>query len=150
MVVYYRWSISLAALDQLLTLIVRYTIRPYYKCSIISALYITNIQNPGGGMSIFLMHSMVLILAPIVLTVVTLYMHTQYRGSKAMTCALSMVVGGTLSNLADRILFGGVIDYAYLSVLHVYFNLADVLIVSGALAWTTLFFRERKTLHTRH
>lgn len=51
----------------------------------------------------------------------------------AQACFLLFVILGAASNLYDRIFFGGVIDYLDLRYFTV-FNLADVMIVSGALA----------------
>lgn len=47
----------------------------------------------------------------------------------------SSVLLGALSNLYDRILLGGVIDYIYLSSSLPIFNIADLLIVGGLSLW---------------
>ncbi len=54
--------------------------------------------------------------------------HSAFRGA-----ALWLLIAGALSNLADRWLYGYVIDYLEITGLTA-FNLADVMIVLGAIA----------------
>jgi len=67
------------------------------------------------------------------------------------TCAaLSLIVGGALGNLCDRIHYGHVIDFIQLYVAHFYwptFNIADSAICVGAvlLLVLSLFKKEPKT-----
>lgn len=57
--------------------------------------------------------------------------------SKAKSLALVFLIAGALSNLLDRLLMGRVIDYFGVTLLGKvsFFNLADVLIVIGVIAW---------------
>lgn len=51
-----------------------------------------------------------------------------------------LIISGGISNLLDRIIFGGAIDYIFLPYLPV-FNFADIFIVSGSLIYSLTLFR---------
>ena len=55
---------------------------------------------------------------------------------------MAFLLGGTLSNLIDRIFYQGVIDYIHLDFLNNVFNLADVANIVGALILIRHFWKE--------
>ncbi len=62
----------------------------------------------------------------------------------AMTpCGISLIIFGGFSNLLDRILYNGVVDYIRLGYIFPDFNLADGLIIAGSLmmGWQVLHSR---------
>lgn len=57
------------------------------------------------------------------------------KGNKLFKLGLSLAVGGAISNVADRILRGHVIDYFsinYKKLKNIIFNLADIAIIIGS------------------
>ncbi len=60
--------------------------------------------------------------------------------------ALSMIIGGGLGNLIDRIATGRVIDFLYFQFIHfAVFNLADSFVVIGAILFCLSLFLSRET-----
>lgn len=55
----------------------------------------------------------------------------KYRTKKVISLGLALIIAGAISNYIDRVLFGITIDY--IKVLTSVFNLADALVVTGAL-----------------
>ena len=55
---------------------------------------------------------------------------------------MGFLLGGTLSNLIDRIFYNGVIDYIHINLLNNVFNIADVANVIGALILARYFWKE--------
>lgn len=55
------------------------------------------------------------------------------------SCILIVLVGA-VSNLVDRIMYGGVIDFVSLSIGNI-FNIADVYIVGGIIGWSIVSLR---------
>ena len=54
-----------------------------------------------------------------------------YRNDKKLELGLGFLLGGVVSNLIDRIVFNGVIDYIHIDFFNNIFNLADVANVIG-------------------
>lgn len=61
-----------------------------------------------------------------------------YHREMAASYAFALIMGGALSNILDRWLYGGVIDFIVLHYHNWYwptFNVADIAICCGALLW---------------
>ncbi len=56
-----------------------------------------------------------------------------------------VIIAGAISNLVDRWLYGGVVDFINISIGSV-FNIADVYIVGGAIMWFILSLRHGKKI----
>ncbi|MFL5328846.1 MAG: signal peptidase II [Gemmataceae bacterium] len=69
--------------------------------------------------------------AAIVILVWSFRQHT--RGDRVLTAALGLILGGTLGNLFDRVVFHGVRDFLYFYWIEwPVFNFADCCLVAGA------------------
>lgn len=76
----------------------------------------------------------ILILTLIGLLIVYLsYLIIKNKGSRFDIICFTIMIGGAISNVIDRLAYGYVVDYLYLRYFTV-FNLADVMISGGALA----------------
>ncbi len=88
-------------------------------------------QNPGIAFSLPLPPIPLIMLLIIgIVTVAWLYIQ-QRKKSAQHALPYLLILAGAVSNIIDRPLSGGVIDYFFLSPLGLYFNLADVMIVVG-------------------
>lgn len=96
--------------------------------------------NPGIAFSIPLTGRFAVALTAIIMAIVLLECVIAIRKRDAFAfLALAAVMLGALSNAADRVLYGGVVDYLRIGPLPV-FNIADLLVLAGMLA---LLFRPR-------
>jgi signal peptidase II len=58
-------------------------------------------------------------------------------------CCLVFIIIGAVSNLLDRIKYGGVVDFINVPFWSV-FNLADIYIVIAVILWTIILFKHEK------
>lgn len=75
---------------------------------------------------------------------ITIWLSRLSYRQRWLSIALSMIVGGALGNLYDRIVYGRVVDFLQFYVSHLYwpvFNIADSAICIGAvmLFWDAMF-----------
>ena len=127
-------SFLIIVLDRILKIIVTKYI-PYEKTiSIIKKVfYLTNVHNEGAAFSI--MYGLRYILIGLSIVFLILLIYYMYKKKKT-NIEFSLIIGGLIGNLVDRIIFGYVIDYIGIIIYKYYFpvfNLADALIVIGAI-----------------
>ena len=133
------WFGTLFCIDQLLKYYVLSSLAPNETLPILSFLSITATQNHGVTLSFF---SSPLALHQYVLSLIALgcllliHSHAQkYSKNLIGTLSNAALWAGGLSNLFDRIVRGGVIDYLILHIGPFYWpavlNLADLLICAG-------------------
>lgn len=116
----------------------------YFPLALCPVLTITLVWNHGISYGLLQANTGVLhilLLAGIILAIVVLGRMIVLTKDKTTLVLLSMVFGGALGNLYDRVTYGAVLDFIDLHIgdYHWYvFNLADCAIVLGGLA---LFLR---------
>lgn len=84
-------------------------------------------------------------IAIIVSIVIVIWMSKLHRTNNWTACALSLVLGGALGNLIDRVVHGYVIDFIQLHYHQYYwpdFNVADSAITVGAIMLIVALFRK--------
>jgi signal peptidase II len=72
----------------------------------------------------------------IVAALFIVYLLKRHAGQRLFSCALSLVLGGAIGNVIDRVLYGHVIDFLDVHVHHWHwpaFNIADSAICIGAI-----------------
>jgi len=106
---------------------------------------ITYVENSGSAFGLFAGQTLFLIVASAIAIAVVAYMLRRAGPSSLfLRMSLALVLGGGLSNLADRIRFGGVTDFIDFRVWPI-FNVADSSAVIGiALLALALLFRGAK------
>jgi len=90
--------------------------------------------NTGIAFSLFQGYNLIFIIIAIIVIAVILY----YR-NHTQQIAIGLLLGGTFSNLIDRIIHGGVIDFVYLIYWNT--NLADFANVIGGLLLIKYFWK---------
>ncbi|MBF0531469.1 MAG: signal peptidase II [Candidatus Omnitrophica bacterium] len=99
--------------------------------------HFTLIHNTGIAFGFFKNHGSVFIIVPVIALALLIFNIYYYRKnnealSRAYIFAFSLIVGGAIGNLIDRMSYGYVIDFIDLRVWPV-FNIADSAITIGAM-----------------
>lgn len=141
-----RWlffiAIAVLALDRVTKWLITSSMHLHESVSVIPGLFrITHVQNTGAAFGLFSDHpsewkiAVLVMFSLAALVVVTILL---WRNSHAFTLtgfALSLILGGALGNLWDRLVDGHVVDFLdfHLGGYHwPAFNVADSAIVVGA------------------
>lgn len=149
-------ALAVLLLDRFTKLLVIRNIPLEDAVSIIPGLFrLTHLENPGAAFSLFAessspLKTVVLVAISVAaLVVVAVLLWMRRSDFNATTVALSLILGGALGNLWDRLTDGKVTDFLdfYVGVHHwPPFNLADSAIVVGALLLMTRMLRQDKHL----
>ena len=110
-----------------------------------NVLHMTLVHNTGIAFGFFKNQGIVFIVIPIIaifLLVFNVYYYRQNNEalSRVYIVAFSLILGGAIGNLIDRIVYGHVIDFIDLRVWPV-FNIADSAITIGAIMIAFKCFR---------
>jgi len=124
--------LAIIALDQITKYLIVNTLSPYDSIEIFSFLHIVNVRNTGAAFGSFksLGSSFFMIIAvAAIIFIVYLLMKRVYN-----TLGLSLILGGAVGNLIDRILYGQVVDFIDFSIGSYHwpaFNVADSALTVG-------------------
>ena len=110
---------------------------------------LTRVHNYGAAWSSFSgMRWLLIVFTSLMMVVCLIYLIREYRKSKLLTASLTLIIGGGIGNLIDRIFRDGlVVDYLDVKLFHfAVFNFADCCVVVGVvlLAWYLLFGERRQ------
>ncbi|HOW35892.1 MAG TPA: signal peptidase II [Candidatus Omnitrophota bacterium] len=98
--------------------------------------HFTLVYNTGIAFGLFKNQGIVFIIIPVITAILIGFNIYYYRNSREVSriyiVAFSLILGGAIGNLIDRIMFGHVIDFIDFRIWPV-FNLADSAITIGAL-----------------
>ena len=122
-------QLSKFLLDKFLVLGKSYTIFDRF-------LYITKVYNDGVSFSMLSGHKFLIILISIGIMAFLLFYMRKFKQNKRNIIAFSLVFGGLIGNLIDRIIHGYVIDFIDFYIMNYnypIFNLADSFICIGIL-----------------
>ncbi len=102
--------------------------------NLLGVIQLTYIQNTGISFGMFQnMNSVFIVISAVLVAVIIILRRKISEGSIYVYLALSLIVGGALGNLYDRIAHGYVIDFVDLAFFPAVFNAADFFITIGAL-----------------
>jgi len=106
-------------------------------------LNLTLVHNHGAAFGIFQNQLFLFVLVSIFAIALILYNLKNKKNSIILKLALSLILGGAVGNLIDRLRFGFVVDFLDLRVWPV-FNFADSVITIAALllSWELLFNKD--------
>jgi signal peptidase II len=102
--------------------------------------YLTYILNPGAAFGILPNQKALFIIMGLLLVIGVLVAYRKIpSGKTVLRSGLGLVLGGALGNMADRLRYGGVVDFLDFRVWPV-FNLADTAIFIGVclMCWELL------------
>ena len=124
--------LAIIALDQVTKYLIVNALSPYDSIEVFSFLHIVNVRNTGAAFGSFksLGSSFFIIVSVAAIGfVVYLLMKRTYN-----TFGLSLILGGAVGNLIDRILYGQVVDFIDFSIGSYHwpaFNVADSALTVG-------------------
>ncbi len=95
--------------------------------------HFTHVQNFGAGFSILQGHTWLFILVALFFIVMIIANFNKIPKDMHTQLGFSLLLGGTISNLIDRVVFGYVIDYFEFIIFNFSNNIADIAITLGAL-----------------
>lgn len=141
------FSIVFILIDQIIKLLITNNIAYLDSIEIIpNFFYLTHVHNEGAAWSIFSGNTLFLILiAIIVLVFIYLFLIKGKKIGKIENFTYSMLIGGIIGNLIDRIVFKYVIDYLefiFGSYHYPVFNFADICIVVSVIILVVCSFKE--------
>lgn len=133
-ILYPAVSAIILILDQATKLIVLRTIRPFEEISLLPFLQLVNVKNTGAAFGLFqsMGNTFFIIVSIIAIGVVSFLM---LRGKEDRPY-LSLILGGALGNLIDRLRLGYVVDFIDLYAGRHHwpaFNVADSALTAGIL-----------------
>jgi len=137
-------AIAVFGIDRLTKLAVLGLLDQRGSVKIIPGLFdLTLVLNDGAAFGLFKGKAVFFIfISTVVIAAILLYVLKNRGAGLLVSSALGLVLGGALGNLADRIMFGRVVDFLDFQIWPV-FNIADSCITIGAviLAYSFLFKR---------
>lgn len=139
-------------LDQLTKAIISHYLYLHQSIEVIGGFFnITYIRNPGAAFGLFrdsgeIFRVLFLTGTSIVALIVIFFFYKQVKDGLISKIALSLIAGGAVGNLIDRIRFGEVVDFLdfYIGIYHwPAFNIADSAITVGVFL-LLIFYRTGK------
>ena len=131
----YILSLVFLSLDILSKLIIKNTLDLYQSITIIPNFFnITYVKNIGAAFSILSGQQGFLILLGIFILMLAIYYLRKEKLNSIKIIYYSLIIGGIIGNLIDRIIYNGVIDFLDFKILGFdapIFNLADTFICIG-------------------
>lgn len=107
------------------------------------------VRNTGAAFSIFTNNTLILGVISLIFTLIVLYLikfdNDKLRINKTTTIIYSLLLGGIVGNMIDRLFRGFIIDYLSFNIFGYYFpifNLADSFIVIGCLLYFIITIKE--------
>lgn len=148
-------SIILLCIDQISKLLVVNLLTKTNSITIIkNFFYLTYINNDGAAFSILVGKRIFLILiAVLVIVMLIRYIKKNNIQNKLELVSISLIIGGSLGNLMDRVVRGYVIDFLDFKIFNYnfpIFNLADTFIVIGVFLLLLKEIRKENNLDSRN
>lgn len=148
-------SIILLCIDQISKLLVVNLLTKTDSITIIKKFfYLTYINNDGAAFSILVGKRIFLILiAVLVIVMLIRYIKKNNIENKLELVSISLIIGGSLGNLMDRVIRGYVIDFLDFKIFNYnfpIFNLADTFIVIGVFLLLLKEIRKENNLDSRN
>lgn len=148
-------SIILLCIDQISKLLVVNLLTKTDSITIIKNFFhLTYINNDGAAFSILVGKRIFLILiAVLVIVMLISYIKKNNIQNKLELVSISLIIGGSLGNLMDRVVRGYVIDFLDFKIFNYnfpIFNLADTFIVIGVFLLLLKEIRKENNLDSRN
>ena len=142
------------SIDQISKIWVRNNFESYNETSIIGDIFtLIKVENTGAflGMGSELSEIprvfLLIILPVVVLISITIYTYTDKTLDKISIIGFSLIIGGGVANIFDRIVYGSVTDFLYINLGGIFktgiFNIADLSVTTGMILILISSFKRR-------
>ena len=142
------WGVALAIADQLLKKLFSGTMQLGESIPVLPGIFhLTYIQNPGAAFGLFENQTLFFIVIAAFLLAFLAFAYKELAAQGVwVRFGMSLLAGGAVGNLLDRVRLGAVIDYLDFRIWPI-FNLADIGICLGAalIVWGLLREEGRET-----
>ncbi len=124
-------------LDQFTKYLVNSHLAPYASVTLVeNFIHLSHVRNPGGAFGVlsWVHPNFFVVIAGLAIGVVFIFFWSLGRGQRLPATALSLILGGAVGNLADRVRLGSVVDFIdvhWHSLRWPAFNVADAAITVG-------------------
>lgn len=149
LILYFLGAVILSGIDQLSKLFVLRYIKPEDTIPLLKGIFhLTYCENRGAAFGILQgRFGLLFITTLLVIIAATVYMIKKRPQSLTLTTSVTLLIGGAIGNLIDRVCRGFVIDFLDFRLIHFpIFNIADCFVVCGAILLViyVLFIEEHK------
>ena len=128
-------SLSIIIIDQIIKYLIMFLLSLNESITIIPNFFnITYVINKGAAWNILNDKTWLLIIITILLLLFIYYIEKDFKKNKRNEWAFSLVYGGIIGNLIDRLFKSGVVDFLDFKIFgydYPVFNIADIAIVIG-------------------
>ena len=142
------------AFDQISKVWVRNNFESYIETSIVGDIFtLIKVENTGAflGMGSELSETLrvllLIILPIIVLILITIYTYVEKTLDHISIIGFSLIIGGGIANIFDRIFFGSVTDFLYINLGGIFktgiFNIADLSVTTGMILVILWSFKKK-------
>lgn len=119
-------------IDQMSKYFVVKYLKPIGSFPIINNIFhFTYVENRGAAFGILQNRTLFFIIITVIVGTILIYSIVKIPGSTFYKFTLSMILGGAIGNLIDRVRLGYVVDFIDFKFFPAVFNLADSMIVVG-------------------
>jgi signal peptidase II len=138
---------AVIALDQFTKFLVVTRLMPIGDYSVLSGLLeFTYVENRGIAFGMFQDQRWFFVVATSIIAIVVLvFIFKMFKDYVFFTICLSLIFGGAIGNIIDRIRFGYVTDFIHFSFFPPVFNIADSAVVVGAIALSIAILLTKET-----
>lgn len=153
MVKFYLISLFVVILDQITKYLTKYFMALHESKDIIgNFLRYTYIRNPGMAFGIQIGNKTLFTIFSIIASIVIFIYLLKTRGDKKyVKLSLSLILGGAIGNLIDRVLYGSVVDFIDVGIGDLrwpVFNIADSAVSIGMVILIAIILFEKKDSET--
>ena len=145
-------SLIVLSIDQVSKILIANTIDINSSIEVIkNFFYLTYTHNTGAAFSILTGKRLLLIIIAIVILIILFnYIKKNKTNNKLEILAFSLIIGGSIGNLIDRIIRGYVVDFLDFKIFGYnfpIFNLADTFIVIGVILIVIITLTRKEVEH---
>lgn len=144
----------LTLIDQITKILVSVFLKPVGSFEIMPGIfYLTYAENTGAVFGLLRNNRIPLIVSSIVITIILAYqLIRNYKNwDLIINFAVASIIGGALGNLIDRIRLGYVVDFFNISLIrYPIFNIADMLIVTGAITLVYMVISKKTSFNEKY